>query len=117
MKMKTALEKYSIPKEEYHAKLKIDFKVFQKTHPNDLKKGELYKVDGYDSFFFMRLGQSAVFRRMIMNDNIWVYDISKHENDFYYRYISEEEYRKKCGDKFNENALKTILNRLIDGCY
>lgn len=104
-----------IPKEEYHAKLKINFKVFQKTHPNDLKKGELYKVDGYDSFFFMKLGQSAVFRRMIMNDNIWVYDISKHENEFYYRYISEEEYRKKCRDKFNENALKTILNRLIDG--
>lgn len=74
-------------------------------------------MDGYDSFFFMKLGQSAVFRRMIMYDNRWVYDNSKHDNEFYYRYISEEEYRKKRRDKFNENALKTILNRLIDGWY
>lgn len=65
----------------------------------------------------MKLGQSAVFRRMIMYDNRWVYDNSKHDNEFYYRYISEEEYRKKRRDKFNENALKTILNRLIDGWY
>lgn len=33
----------------------------------------------------------------------------------YYIFVSEEEYRKKRRDKFNENALKTILNRLIDG--
>ena len=104
-----------IPKEEYHAKLKINFKVFQKTRPNDLKKGQLYKVDGFDSFFFMKLGQSAVFRRMILYDNRWVYDNSKHDEIYYYRYVSEEEYRKKRRDKFNENVLKIILNRLIDG--
>lgn len=104
-----------ISKEESHAKLKIKFKLFQKTSFTDLKKGEIYKVDGHDSFFFMKLGESAVFRRMIVYDNKWVYDISKHDNDFYYRYITEEEYRKKRRDKFNENALKTILNRLIYG--
>jgi len=103
-----------ISKEEYYAKLKIKFNVFEKTHLNDLKKGDLYKVDGYDSFFFMKMGQAAVFHRMILCDN-WIYDNSKHDEIYYYRYVSEEEYRKKRRDKFNENALKTILNRLIGG--
>ena len=34
--------------------------------------------------------------------------------EIYYRYVSEDEYRKKRRDKFNENALKTILKNIID---
>lgn len=41
--------------------------------------------------------------------------VENSEEIEYYRIIPEEEYRKKLRDKFNENVLKTILNRLIDG--
>lgn len=95
--------------EEIHAKIK--FNVVKKIHYNDLKKG-MYKFDKYDASFCFKFGELAIFREMIYDN---VYKTTSHNKEMYYMYISEEEYRKKRRDKFNENVLKTILNRLIDG--
>ena len=61
---------------------------------------------------------SYYIEHMVFYENEWFlmkyYNTSKIPID-YYRFVSEEEYRKKRRDKFNENALKTILSRLIDG--
>jgi len=100
-----------IPAEVHIAKMMVKFKIFKRIHINDLTKGMFCKFHTYDAFFFMKLGQSAVFLEIVYDDRI----NSKHDEIYYYRYVSEEEYNKKRRDKFNENALKTILNRLIDG--
>jgi hypothetical protein len=41
---------------------------------------------------------------------------SLHSNKYfqYYRFVSTKEYVKKRRDKFNENVLKTVLNRLVN---
>lgn len=100
--------------EEIHAE-RVKFNIFEKTHYNDLKDG-IYKFHTYDASFRFKFGQFAVFREMIFYENDCIYNTSHDDsNEIYYRYVSEEEYHKKRRDKFNENALKTILNRLIDG--
>ncbi len=101
--------------EEIHAK-RVKFDIFEKTHYDDLKKDEIYKFHADDASFRFKFDQFALFRKVIFYENDSVYITSNHDsNETYYRYVSEEEYRKKRRDKFNENALKTILNRLIDG--
>ena len=101
--------------EELHAK-KVKFNIFEKTQFDDLKKDEMYKFDTYDASFRFKFGPVAFFREIFFYENVDSYNITKHDsNETYYRFVSETEYRKKLRDKFNENALKTILNRLIDG--
>jgi hypothetical protein len=100
--------------EELHAK-KVKFNIFEKTHYDDLKKDEMYKFDTYDASFRFKFGPFAVFREVFFNENNSLYNVTNHDRDeIYYRYVSEEEYRKKRRDKFNENALKTILKNIID---
>lgn len=100
--------------EEIHAK-KVKFNIFEKTHYDDLKNGEVYKFDTYDATFRFKFGAFAIFRETIFYENERVYNTTDHERDeIYYRYVSEDEYRKKRRDKFNENALKTILRNIID---
>jgi len=101
--------------EEIHDKT-VKFNIFEKTHYDDLKKGHAYKFHGYDAFFYYNFGQLAIFREIVFYENNSFYKTSTHDrHEIYYRYVSEEEYCKKRRDKFNENALKTILNRIIDG--
>ncbi len=102
--------------EEIYAK-KVKFNMFEITHYDDLKKGEVYKFHHYDAFFGYNSDIGAMFHERIFYENITLYKSTTiHDrNEIYYRYVGEDEYRKKCRDKFNENALKTILNRLIDG--
>lgn len=101
--------------EELHAK-KVKFNIFEKTYYDDLKKDEIYKFDTYDASFHFKFGAFAIFRQLIFYENVTSYNNTNHDRDeIYYRYVSKEEYYKKLRDKFNENVLKTILNRLIDG--
>jgi hypothetical protein len=100
--------------EEIHAK-RIKFNIFEKTHYDDLKKDEIYKFDTYDATFRFKFGHFAVFREVIFYENDCIYNTRDHDsNETYYRYVSEEEYRKKRRDKFNENALKTVLRNILD---
>lgn len=102
--------------EEIYAK-RVKFNIFEKTNYDDLKNGEVYNFDTYDAFFCYNSDIGAMFHERIFYENISVYKSTTihSRNEIYYRYISEDEYRRKRRDKFNENALKTILNRLIDG--
>lgn len=100
--------------EEIHAK-RVKFNIFEKTHYDDLKKDEIYKFDTYDASFYFKFGQFAIFREVIFYENDRMYKTTDHVcSENYYRYVSEDEYRKKRRDKFNKNALKTVLKNIID---
>jgi hypothetical protein len=106
--------------EEHNAKK--PFKLFQKVYI--ITKGERYKIIHEMAYTGLVLRKimfddgSYYIEHMVFYENEWFlmkyYNTSKIPID-YYRFVSEEEYRKKRRDKFNENALKTILSRLIDG--
>ena len=105
--------------EEYHAKT---FKLFQKVYI--ITKGERYKIIHqmeYTGLFIRKImldDGSYTLEHLVFYENEWFFmkyfNTSKIPIE-YYRFVSEDEYRKKLRDKFNENALKTILSRLIDG--
>ena len=98
------------------------FRIFQKVYI--ITKGERYKIihemahTGLVLRKIMFDDGSYSIEHMVFYQNDWFlmkyFNTSKIPIE-YYRFVSEEEYRKKRRDKFNENALKTILNRLIDG--
>jgi hypothetical protein len=108
--------------EEHDAKIK-PFKIFQRTY--NIIKGEKYKIIHgieYTGLFIRKLNciadESYSLEHMVFYDNEWFlmkyFNTSKIPIE-YYRFVSEKEFCQKRRDKFNENALKTILNRLIDG--
>jgi hypothetical protein len=107
--------------EEHDAKIK-PFKMFQKLYK--ITTGEKYKIIygiAYTGLVTRKLcfgDGSYSIEHLVFYNNEWVlmkyFNTSKIPIE-YYSFVSEKEYRKKLRDKFNENALKTILNRLIDG--
>lgn len=50
--------------EEIHAK-RIKFNIFEKTHYDDLKNGEVYKFDTYDATFRFKFELKTVLRNII----------------------------------------------------
>lgn len=110
---------YRMISEEHDAK---PFKMFQKVYI--IAKGERYKIIyemEYTGLFIRKLNLddgTYSLENMVFYDNEWFlmkYFNTDHIPIEYYRFVSEKEFCQNRRDKFNETALKTILNRLIDG--
>ncbi len=118
------IEDISLDQTESHAAQDKIHSMFlferNKTPFSHLILNEKYKIflckSYYRSGYFCNSKSIGYFSIIQFNKN--KYDshtllVETSEEIEYYRIITEEEYRKKRRDKFNENALKTILNRLI----
>jgi len=86
-----------------------------------IKKGEKYFVKNYNCIvgeltfvdYCEVAGSTFVTFCSSQNTNVWLNKISV----YIYRYVSDEEYRIKLKEKYNQTCLNIILKRLIDESF
>lgn len=97
--------------------------MFEEIHELDLIEGELYLI--INSVFEIRIEKAIMIRYTstiyqkyygILYDNNGL-DTIILESTIFYRYVSDEEYKKKIREKYNDTCLDIILKRLIDESF
>jgi len=89
--------------------------MFEKINGWDLIPGEFYVLKGYITISKAKMiGYKEA--TGIFETSIGKFVIDLHHWTFY-RYVSDEEYKKKCKEKYDETCLDAILKRLVNETF
>ena len=97
--------------------------MFEEIHELDLIEGELYLI--INPVFEIRIEKATMISYTSTRDQKY-YGIQYDNNGLdtiilesttFYRYVSDEEYKKKVREKYNDRCLDIVLKRLIDDSF